>query len=235
MKHLLLIAFLLAPVFAHAQEVPLRSITVYGEAKQQVSPDMAKMNVTVQGQDRDLERAKQQHDVKMQNLLKIAGEMQIERSQIKTQYASIQPEYDYNDGKQTFRNYSVSSTLEIGVKRMNTVGQLMQKLVAAKFDQVGNVQYTIDSDIAYRDEVMLEALDNAKAKAQKVAERMDVTLGKPLSVAQGYQAPQPIMMVSRAAKMEMAGGAASADAGVQPPEGMMEISATVTVSYEMKE
>lgn len=235
MMKIVKIALLLAlPVVANAQEVPVRSITVYGEAKQEISPDMATLNVSVVAKDRDLQKAKQMHDVRMQDLLKIAGEMQIARGDIKTQYASIQPEYDYKENKQVFREYSITTNLEIGVKRMNTVGQLMQKLVDAKFDQVGNVRYSIDNDISYRDEVMLEALDNAKAKAQKVAERMGVTLGKPISVAQGYQAPQPVPMV-RAMAMESAAMAKDGGAGVQPPEGMMQVSATVTVSYEMKE
>ena len=234
LKPLFIAAMLLFPVCASAQEVPLRAITVYGEARRDVSPDMARLTVNVIAKDRDLQKAKQLHDTKMQELLKIAASMQIERKDIKTQFASIQPEYDYQDSKQTFREYSINNAIEIGVKRMNIVGELMQKLVSAKFDNVGNVQYTIDNDLAYRDEVLLEALDNAKAKAAKVAERMGVTLGKPLAVQQGHQAPQPVPMV-RAMAMEMTADAKMAGGGVQPPEGMMQINATVTVSYEIKD
>lgn len=232
MKSLLFLCIALFPLATVAQEAPFRTITVYGEAKREVAPDQATVNVTVVAQDRDLQKAKQMHDTKMQELLKIAASLQVERKNIKTQYASIQPQYDYTDGKQVFRNYMISNTLEISLKRLNAVGELVQKLVDAKFDQVGNVQYSVDNDLSYRDEVLLEALDNAKAKAAKMAERMGATLGDVVQVSQGYQAPQPVPMVRAMAMMKSA-DAAPAQA-VQPPEGLMNINGTVTVSYELK-
>lgn len=230
-----IIVFLLCSLMAApalAEPLP-RTITVYGESSKEVSPDEAAVTVTVNAKNRDLKVAKAEHDKKLETLFKIAGDMQIERKHLKTQHAAVQPIYRYTDNERVFEGYEVSTMLEISLQDIDQTGLFMQKLVDAKFDQIGNVQYRVDDDLAYRDAVLVEALDNARAKAEKLAERAEGTLGPVLNITQGYsqpQLPQPMVqgrMMAMEAKADFGGG-------VTPPEGMMRISGTVTVMYELK-
>lgn len=232
MKKYIVILCCMLPMFAHADE---RMITVVGEAQKYVLPDQAIINVTVNAKDRDLQKSKLEHDQKLQALFKIAGDMKIERKHLKTQYASVQPQYRYANNEQLFDGYNISTSLQMTIKSMASVGDVLEKLVAAKFDRISNVQYSVSNDLAYRDEVLLNALDNAKEKAGKMAARMSQNLGKPLQISQGYQQhsrPQPMMgrmMAIERASADMAGG------GVAPPEGEILITGTVTVSFELKD
>lgn len=219
---------------AQAQTQPaIRTITVYGESFKEIVPNEAGVQITVVAKNRDVKVAKADHDKKLKKLFEIAGELQIERKDIKTLYAAVQPQYRYTNNEQVFEGYEVSTMLDVTVADVEKVGMFMQQLVDNKFEQIGNVQYRIDNDLAYRDAVLIEALDNAKEKAEKLAERAGGTLGNVVNITQGYAQPEQPQPMFHGRMMAMEAKAADMG-GVAPPSGVMRINGTVTVMYELK-
>lgn len=148
---LLAAAVLLMPSWVAAQPAAARTITVYGESSKEIVPNEAAVLVMITAQERELKRAKVEHDRQLESLFKIAGDLQIGRRDLKTQYASVQPVYRYQNQERVFEGYEVSSRIEVTVNAIDQVGILMQNLINADFDNIGNVQYRVDNDLGYRD------------------------------------------------------------------------------------
>ncbi len=232
MKHILIASLItLLPITAHADDV-VRMITVQGQAHRDMVPDMASIDVTVESKNREAATAKKEMDAKLEKLYALSAKMGIDKKYLKTNYALLQPSYIYNEGKQIFEHYHALTAVKITIKDMSKTGELMQALVGAGFDNMGGLQYSVDDEQSATQEVMLEALDNARAKAEKMASRMNEKLGRVLQISEGsaqHDRPQPIMM--RAAKAE----GFAADAAMAPPAGEQRINATATVSFELKD
>ena len=218
--------------WAQQGQLTPRIITVNGEAKRAVVPDEAHIYVTVQAKSAKLANAKAEHDKKLKALLKIAGDMGIEEKQQKTQYSSVNPEYDYIDGRQKFRGYMVSSSIDLTVKKTETIGDLMEKLAAGGFEQT-SFNYTVSNMEAVRDAIIADAIKNARGKAERMSVAAGAEIKRVYSISEGgVNFPQPVPMMA----MAMRGGAELAmDKAVAPPAGEQEVQASVTVSFELKD
>ncbi len=227
---LLLAALLIsAPAFAQQAMTMPRVITVNGEAKRQVVPDEAHVYVNVNAKNAKLAVAKAEHDKKLKALLALAKGFDIEDKHLKTQHSSVQPEYDYVDGKQKFRGYSVNSGVDVTIKKTDIIGDMMEKLAAGGFDET-SMNYTVSDMDKIRDEIITDAIKNARAKAERMAEAAGASIARVYSINEGgVNFPQPPMpMMAMRAEMAM-------DKSVAPPAGEQEVNANVTVSYELKD
>lgn len=235
-----LITAALLSTAAFADEHPVRMITVNGKAQRHVVPDEAHIMVNVAVLDGKLTNAKTQHDQKLRKVMDLAKSSGVDEAQIRAQSSNVQPEYTYENNARRFKGYRVATNLDITVKKIDAVGGLLEKLLAAGLENkadadwmgLTSVNYTISNPDKLRDEMNIEAIKNAQEKAGRMAAAAGASLGPVYQISEGsapslnYPRPVPMMAMARA---EM-----SADAGMAPPPGEQEINATVSVSYELK-
>jgi uncharacterized protein YggE len=216
---------------AQAQEMrAVRTVTVTGQAERRMVPDEAHVYVNVNAQQAKLAAAKTEHDKKLKNLLALAKDLGIEDKYLRTDNSSVQPEYDYNSGKRILRGYVVSSRLDMTVKKTDSVGVLLEKLAAGGFDDT-NLSYNFSDAKKISDELLAEAIRNARAKADRMAAAAGTSVGRVFSLNEnGVSMPRPPMPMMRMQAMAVADTAA-----VAPPTGEEAITANVTVSYELKD
>lgn len=223
----------LLPLSAQADDI-VRMITVQGQAHREVVPDIATVQVTAESKNREAAAAKKAMDKQIESLFGVAAKHGIDKKDLKTQYGSLQPEYNYNDGKQVFIGYHASTTVEVKIRALDKTGEVVQALVAGGFSNMSGPYYSVDNIRNVQEELVLEALDNAKAKAGKMAARLGQKIGKPVEISEGaaeHSRPQPVMvraMKAEALAADMAGGST-------PPAGQQRIDATATVSFELKD
>ncbi len=245
MRSILLI--LIVSVFAvsamAADLVPQRMVTVNGAAERKIVPDEAHVNVNVSGLDGKLDAAKVQHDKKLKEVIKIAKDNGVDEKQIKTQHSSIQPQYTYENNKRIFKGYQVQTALDITVKDTGKLGELVDKLSSAKLEtgnanewqSMLNVNYSLSNPDKVRDELLADAIKNARAKAENMASAAGASVGNVIAINEGGT-PNivfPPMPMVRA--MAMKGGAEmAADVSMAPPAGEQQVNASVTVSFELK-
>lgn len=214
---------------------PLRSVTVTGYAQESFAPDEAMVGITVHSEDRDLATAKKDQDKKMHQLMQLVVDTGIKKEDVRTQFANVQPVYEYVNGKRRFKNYALNNRLEITVRVMEKAGPLVDRLVDAGFDQVDNIQFRLSDEREKREEMLTRAIENGRAKAERMAASLGQKLGKPITIEESgahVRPPQPMMM----AKAER--GLMAADASVSMPSyspaGEIEISQTVGLSFELQ-
>lgn len=240
-----LLAMMLVGGAAHGADlVPVRSITVSGMAERKVMPDEAHITVNLNAQDKALATACSAHDKKLISLMAMVKKAGIEEKKVSTQSSNIQPVYTYrNDGsgnsKRVFEGYRVQTNIDITVGDTSKLAGLMDAIANGGFEQGANtewgnlmsVYYTLSNPDALRDELLAQAITNARAKAEKMADAAGADIGGVYQINEnGTPQFQPVMAPrAMVMKAEMAG-----DAAMAPPAGEQNVQSNVTVTYELK-
>jgi len=224
------------PVAAQMPPPMPPTISISGEAKEEVTPDQAIITATLMSREPKLETAKKNNDVLLEKVIQIAQEFKIPREKIKPSYMNISPEYTYNNAqqKQELVGYIVSRTLQITLDKLDNHERVLAALVDAKVDQVSGVDFRVSNPDAISDRLRVKAMQNAKAKAEALAVAAGVKLGKPFSIqASGGYMPPPMPMM-RGAMMAMADGGMEKSSVAPSLPGMVEIRETVNVVFVLE-
>jgi uncharacterized protein YggE len=226
---------------AQAQMVMPRTLTVSGMAERKVVPDEAHLTVNLNAMETQLASAKSAHDTKLKKLLTIVDDAGIEAKKIATQSSGTQPVYTYENNQRQFRGYRVQTMLDITVEDTKKIGDLMEKVNAAGFEKGASTEwgnllslyYTLSNPQKIRDDMLAQAIANARAKAERMASAAGAAIARVYSLSEGnvpQYHPQPMPMMARAGMADM-----KAEAAVAPPAGEQELRADVTVVYELKD
>ena len=230
---------MLSTTTAYAADALQRTITVSGQSERSVAPDEAHIGIHCGATEMKMNAAKAAHDKKLNAVLAILKDAGIADAQIKTESASSQPQYDWSNNKRQFKGYRVQTALDVTVKNANDVGALMDKLSNAGLDNddtpewgnLLNLSYRISNPDKIRDEMLADAIKNAKLKAQNMAAAAGGSVGSVVQINEGNApnfAARPSMMMGMAVS-----SLAKAAAPVAPPVGEEKVNASVTVVFEL--
>lgn len=226
---ILIAALLMAlPWVCHADEI-VRQISVTGQASESLMPDTFSLSVTVSARNNSLNEAKKEHDAKLRTLLEVAERYGIKGKYLSTGRAGIHPQWQWDNNKQVFKGYVVQTTLSMHSQSLDRVGQLIEAVVAVQPERMQGPNFYLEDARPVENALRLAALQDAKVKAEALAKEAGLKLGKPISISDSWQMPQPLVMRS---EMAMMARAADSDP-VAPPQGEQEVVATVNVVYEM--
>jgi uncharacterized protein YggE len=160
--------------------------------------------------------------------LKASG---IEAKDIQTSNFMINPRYQYdqtNVQPPKLVGYDVSNTVTVSVKKLDSLGAVLDKVVSDGSNQVNGVTFALADDETLKDEARKLAVADAERKAKLYADAAHITLGQIMSVSEGnYQPPQPIFY----GKAVRADAAASA---VPIAEGEQTVAIDVGIVWEIK-
>jgi len=232
----LLLVLPASSVRAQAPALPQmqRSINVQGEAHGEFEPDQAVISFSVATRDKVLAEAKKRNDVTLEKLLAVTQKYGIAKEKVVTSSVYIAPEYDYTkQDRPQVVGYSVSRTMRITTKDLPREEELLSALIEAKIDQVNNVEFQLSEPEKHASEIRIKAFENAKARANALAEAAGSKLGPALyiSMSGGMDMPHPSM-----AMMEMARSSNAADGVSVAPSmpGAIIIAETVNVTFGLE-
>lgn len=213
-----------------AAAVP-RSITVNGNGKVTATPTIAVTNVGLVTEKPDVASAQTENTQKMNTLVAAMQQLGIPKEDIQTAQYQIYPKYSYDEKKgSTIIGYSVTQGIEIKIRDLTKISQVLAKAGEAGANQVSGIQFTIDDPKVLRAQAREEALKDVKAKAQKLATELGVELSAVISYSE-YQpsdAQPPRLMYAK----EAAVGAEAPAPDIQA--GSLDISSEVSITYEIK-
>jgi uncharacterized protein YggE len=131
------------------------------------------------------------------------------------------------DNNPRISGYQVVESLEIKVRDLNKVSQVLDGVVAAGANQVGQLTYSIDNPEKLKDDARAKAIADAKAKANTLESQIGIRLGKIINFSEGFNGyPGPIMYDVKAQ-----GGLGG---GPSVPSGENEITVDITLTYQIK-
>lgn len=211
------------------------TISVSGNGKVSAVPDIATLNFGVQtGRQPTADGAMKMLTDDMTAVIDAVKAVGVEERDIRTQHLSLNPAYDWNEGKRVERGFEATQSLVVKVRDLDKISSVLDAAVKAGANQAGSVGFTIDDPDVLKEKARVEAIDDAKMKAQKLAADLGVTLGSLQGFweEQGYGGPQPMMMRSEAV-MDMGYGGGGP---IAPPipAGEHEVVVQVNLTYKIK-
>jgi uncharacterized protein len=186
----------------HAAAVPadgtLLSVSAQAEASR--APDVATLSTGVVTQAADANaalRANAQEMAKVVAAIRAAG---IAERDIQTSGISVHPQYDYRDNQAPrITGYQASNTVNIKVRDIARLGNVLDALVASGANQVNGPSFGIDQPDAVYDEARQAALKKAQARAEMYAQSLGLRVRRIVSISEGGGFAPPVPMMKAAA------------------------------------
>lgn len=165
-------ACLLAVVLALAASGALAEtrITVSGTGETQVRADTAVISLGVNARDKDVLQAQQKVNGAIAAIRAALADEGVPEEDINTDYMNIYAIYDYEDDREQVQAYNASSVLAVKVTEIDSVGRLIDAAFAAGANTLNGITFSAADTEAARAESLRKAVDDAKEKAEILAE-----------------------------------------------------------------
>ena len=222
------------------QETPTRSITVPGLGVAYGAPDIAYLNLGVETANEDITAALNDASANMDAVLAALQAGGVAREDIRTTTYNVYQETPYpipmampeggeasEPGGAPAPVYHVSTYVEVTVRDTGEIGSLIAAAVEAGANAVNNVRFDLADRAALESEARLAALDDARARAQQIADALGLTLGDVIEVVEGGGLyPGPVAY----------GRGGGLEAASVPPisEGALSVSISLTVTFAVQ-
>src|SRR3990170_2444594 len=157
-----------------------QGISVTGTGEASGAPDLALLTLGVSTEKRSVKEARDQAAEAMDAVLSSLRDNGVEEKDIQTRQLSIEPQFDYIDGRQQLRGFRVTNIVSAKLRDLDKVGEVIDGAAGAGGDliQVQGLSFTIEEPDDLRAQAREEAVNEARAKAERLAELAGVKLGK---------------------------------------------------------
>ncbi|MFC3884187.1 SIMPL domain-containing protein [Bacillus songklensis] len=163
------------PSLSHAPN----TITVHGQGTVKAIPDTISMTIGVMTENLNVQEALKENSAKSTQLIQALNQMGIRDEQIETASFTINPKYDYSDGKATLIGYEVQHLFTLTVKDVKQAGEVYKTAVDSGANIARNLQFQLQNADLYYQEALKLAVQNAKEKAYTIARSLKATLHEP--------------------------------------------------------
>jgi uncharacterized protein YggE len=197
-------------------------IHVTGQGEVLAEPDMLRVNLQVNRQGRDARALKKEMDAITARVLKLTDRLKIERRDVTAAMVNIQPNYRYENNRQTMDGVTASRGIQIVLRDLDAVGELMDEALGLGVNSIGGVQLDVANRVELEQQALTFAIDDAKAEAARIAQEFGVRVAGVLNVHVGRHAVQPQM--ARTLRME-------SDAGESFSPGQIVIRRDVQATF----
>jgi uncharacterized protein YggE len=189
-----------APSAASPLEVNVNNqqegISVNGEGKVTVTPDIATVSLGIEAQAATVGEAQSEASSAMDRVMGALNNNGVADKDIQTQYFNISQltRWDDNTQQQVTIGYSVTNTVAAKIRELDKVGTIIDAVAAAGGDyaRVNSIAFSIDDPTTYQEEARDRAMTNAKNKAEQLASLAGVKLGPPTYISESSNVPGPI-------------------------------------------
>lgn len=210
------------------------TITVEGTGSLSLSPDLAKISIGVETEAENAQDAVASNNQRVEDLFTALDEFGIPEEDIQTENFSIRqvekrepgPETSSLEGeKESAKTYRVNNTVRVTLRELDQLGSLLDRAVQAGANTVHGIQFEADNQEEANEQALELAVQDARAKAEVIAEAAGVELGEVVRVQTRGGGP---VFRAEEAEMETASGA------VPISGGQLNIQVNIQVSYTIK-
>ena len=206
---------------------PEHTITVDGSGKVVVVPDIADLRLGVSITKPTVKAARAQAAQAMTNVIAALKKLGIADKDIKTTNLSLQPVYTYpqNGGAPKLTGYTLSNSVDVTIRNLDVISDAIDDSLAAGATTMDGVSFVVEDPTAAQEQARKLAMDQAKAKAETLANSAGVRITGVSSISETTSAP-PVPVPYQS----LAGGAA-ADVATPVQVGTNEVVVNVAVVY----
>jgi len=215
-----------------SEEVPTvsRNVVVVGVGKITLAPELAKVSVGAQASADTVSEAKADVDQRTASIIETLTELGIAEDDVQTSNYSFHFEPKpvaqavAEEKQEQQPGYLVSSTLDVTIRNIEIVDEVLDRVVEAGANHMYGFKFYVDDDTEWRSKAWAEAVADARAQAQELAQLSGAQLGEVVQVSQiigDGGMPVPVAGVG------MGGGSSVAS-------GELELSVQVQMTFALQ-
>ncbi len=221
-----LMLLLAAASLASAAENNASKLIVQGEGKVSAAPDMVTIVLGVETHNASAAGAAAENARLMNETVNALLDAKMAKKDIQTSRYSLttapQEEPKVASEKPKPPEFIATNQVTVRLNDTSAVGKVLDAAVAAGSNSIQEVTFDIRDPQPEKDQALALAIKDARRKAEVAAAAAGVKLGKALEISEGYG------FVALGAR-----SAVFADTATPIQPGEMEITASVTVTYEI--
>jgi uncharacterized protein YggE len=217
------------------------TVSVTGEGEVFAKPDIATFSFTVAAKEVEASAAQSKSADAVNAIIAFLAEKGVEDRDVKTQGYNLNPQYEYPEvrctqwgcppaGEPKLTGYEVAQTIEVKVRKTDTAGELIAGIGGLGATNVSGLSFTIDDESALKAEAREEAIADAKAKAEKLAEGLGVRIVR----MSGYWEEETGGGYPMYYGMEAKNQAFDSAMAPSVPMGENTITSRVSITYEVE-
>ncbi len=218
-----LVSLVLAGCGAIAPTQP-RTLTLTGTGKVDVTPDIVTVNLGVQTVGEDIAQVVAENNRKSQRVQQAVVALGVAQEDVRTISFYVSPQAQYDDaGNPTgVTVYWVENSITVTLRKIDQLGELLQAAVDAGANNIQGVSFSVEESSAAEAEARTLAMQDARARAEMLAQAAGAALGEPITINTSVLAPSPY------------GAGIGGGGGVPISPGMAEVQVQVFVTYALK-
>jgi len=215
--------------------MPVRTITVSADGKVVVSPDIAKISFAVVSEGVDPKTISQENIKNINTAIDYLKTKGIEEKDIKTTQYNLSPKYEYDEKtRKTFiSGYTLTQNVLVKIRDLNKVAEVISGLTEVGINRIDSISFEIDEPEKYFAEARNQAFEKAKKKAEEMALKNSVKLGKVINFSEWEPTTRPYDSL-RTFGMGGEGSVAASSVLPKIQPGSEEITINVNITYEIK-
>ena len=216
----------------------IKTITVSGTGDIFAKPDLAIVDFSVVMEATTVAKAMEDNTQKMNAIIDFMKQQGIEDKDLKTINFYISPRYEWYtkemcvpacpEGKRVLVGYEVSQSLQVKIRDMAKIGDIIQGGTDKGANQVGDLQFTIDKEDELKKQAREKAIAEAKTKAGELALQLGVKLTRIVNFNESGIYPYYDYAMKEAVPSGL-GGATTP----QIETGQNKIEVTVNITYQI--
>lgn len=220
------------------QEIETKNtITVSDRAEVYAKPDLALTTFSVTTEAQTVAQAMSDNTGKMNNIIDAMKDLGVKEKDLKTTTFNIYPRYEYRSaeifppspsGRRVLVGYEVTQSLQVKIRDLEKIGQIIQKATDQGANQVGDLQFTIDQQDEFKKQARQEAIAKAKDKAEEIAKQLGIKLVRIVNFDESGQMDR-YYEFKEAVPVGLGGG----ETIPQIETGENKIEAIVSITYEI--
>ena len=223
MKKISILLAILFTVVAFGQQQN-NTVTVTGEGTVYVVPDKVLIRARIEHSGDSPAEVKRQNDEVVNNIFKYLESQDIPSENVRSEYINLNKDYDYNLKE---HKYSANQAISIQLDDLEKYEKIMSGLLESGLNRIDGVQFQTSKKEELRSEARRLAMLNAKKKAKELAQALDQSIGRAVSITENESNGfQPV-----ARMMEMKNDSGTGGQTIAP--GEMEITIKTNVSFEL--
>ena len=225
--HAILFASLLMLLQQPGSALPV--LVVSGNASVMAAPDQATVRLGIVRQAPSAQAAQEQANAAAQEILAAVQKAGVATNQIQTARLVLTPVYASRnpDSRDVPRivAYNATNSISVRLENLSIVGSVIDAGLKAGANQIEGVGFGLRNDLPSRQQALKQAVEEARSKAQTMADALRVNLVEVLEVSEGG-----VSILDRAEPI-FAARAVAAETPVSP--GQIEVRAAVTIRYRI--